>query len=253
MSSAGTGLQRPPALATGARARARLAVRRVHKALGDHPAALPVVLRLTPLGTARRITDTTQLVIEGFPRSGNTFAVFALRSAQPGPVEITSHVHVPSQVKVAVRRGVPTVVCVREPVATVTSLVIAAPHLPLHRALHEYTHHHRQMLPFRHQVLVVDFDEITTDMGAVTQRINRRFATPFVPFEHTEANEAAVFAAIDAHHQQLHGGTEHVVARPSEERRAEQERVAALVRSPGLAGRLREAQAAYAALRPAAG
>jgi hypothetical protein len=225
----------------------------VHKALGDHPAALPVVLRLTPLGTARRITAGTQLVVEGFPRSGNTFAVFALRSAQPGAVDITSHVHVPSQVKVAVRRDVPTVVCVREPVATVTSLVIAAPHLPLHRALHEYTHHHRQMLPFRDQVLIVDFGEISTDMGVVTQRINQRFGTSFVLFEHTAANEAAVFAAIDAHHQELHGGTEHVVARPSEERRAEQARVTALVRSPALADQLRQAQAVYDELRAASG
>jgi len=221
----------------------------LHKALGDHPAALPVVLRLTPLGTARKIHDGTELVIEGFPRCGNTFAAFALRSAQPGPVDVTSHVHVPAQVEVAVRRGVPTMVAVREPVGTVTSLVIAAPHLPLDRALKEYVHHHQRLLPLRDGFLVTDFDEITHDMGAVTVAINDRFGTAFVPFVHTAEHEAGVFAAIDEHHQALHGGTEHVVARPSEERRAEQARMSDLVSSPSLAGLLEQAHGTYDEVR----
>jgi hypothetical protein len=240
---------RPPALQTGPRARTRLAVRRAHKALGDHPAALPVVLRLTPLGTARRIHDGTQLVIEGFPRSGNTFAVFALRLAQPAPVDVTSHVHVPAQVKVAVRRGLPTLLCVREPVGTTTSLVIAAPHLPVDRALKEYVHHHRQLVPLLDRCLVADFEQITADMGLVTEAVNERFGTTFVPFDHTPEHEAEVFAAIDVHHQELHGGTEHVVARPSDERRAEQARLRELLASPGLAGLLEEAKGTYAEVR----
>jgi len=239
----------PPALATGPRAQGRLLVRRVHKALGDHPAALPVVLRLTPLGPSRRIHDGTQLVVEGFPRCGNTFAVFALRAAQPGPVDVSSHVHVPAQVKVAVRRGLPTVVAVREPVGAVTSLVIAAPHVPLGQALREYVHHHRELLPFREGFLVADFEQITHDMGAVTLRTNERFGTSFVPFEHTPDNEAAVFAAIDEHHHAVHGGTEHVVARPSEPRRGEQDRVRSLVSSPALSGLLDEARGAYDEVR----
>jgi hypothetical protein len=239
----------PAPSATGARARTRLLVRRAHKRLGDHPAALPVILRLTPLGTARRITDRTQLVIEGFPRSGNTFAVFALRSAQPAPVEVTSHVHVPAQVKLAVRRQVPTVVAVREPLGTTSSLVVAAPHVPVERALREYVHHHRQLLPLQDGFLVVDFTEITSDMGAVTVAINERFATSFVPFDHTSEHEAAVFAAIEAHHQEVHGGTEHVVARPSEQRRADQRRVLDQLQGPELAALLEEARGVYAALR----
>lgn len=227
------------------RGRLRLALRRAHKRLGDHPAALPVVLRLTPLGTTRRITDDTVLVVEGYPRSGNTFAVFALRAAQPGPVAVTSHVHVPAQVKLAVRRGVPTVVAVREPLGTTASLVVAAPHLPLDRALREYVHHHRQLLPLQRDVLFVDFTEITTDMGAVIRRTNERFGLDLVPFEHTPENAAAVFAAIDEHHHELHGGTEHVVARPSELRRAEQDEVRRRLTAPELAPLLAEARAVY--------
>lgn len=238
-------LRAPAALATGPRARARLAVRRAHKLLGDHPAALPVVLRLTPLGTSRRIHAGTQLVVEGFPRCGNTFAVFALRSAQPDHVEVTSHVHVPAQVKLAVRRGLPTLLCVREPIGATTSLVIAAPHVPAHRALREYVHHHQQLLGLLEHCEVADFTQITTDMGAVTVAVNERFGTRLVPFEHTPEHEAEVFAAIDRHHREVHGDTEHVVARPSEQRRADQARVRALLHSSALAGLVEEAEGTY--------
>lgn len=224
-------------------------MRRVHKLLGDHPAALPVVLRLTPLGTVRRIHDGTQLVVEGFPRSGNTFAVFALRRAQPGAVDVTSHVHVPAQVKLAVRRGVPTLLCVREPLGTTASLVIAAPHLPIDRALEEYVHHHRQLVPLLDGCLVADFEQITSDMGAVTVAVNERFGTAFVPFDHTPEHQAEVFAAIDEHHHQVHGGTEHVVARPSEQRKADQARVHELLASSALAGLVAEAEGTYAEVR----
>ena len=40
----------------------------------------------------------TQMVIEGFPRSGNTFAVFAFRHAQRRDIRVAHHLHAPAQV-----------------------------------------------------------------------------------------------------------------------------------------------------------
>src|SRR5436853_2842515 len=57
-------------------------LRRARELLGDDPVFLPLVLRATPTGTVRRLTDATQLVIEGMPRSGNTFAFFAIMHAE---------------------------------------------------------------------------------------------------------------------------------------------------------------------------
>ncbi|OWY58780.1 hypothetical protein B7486_78135, partial [cyanobacterium TDX16] len=145
--------------------------------------------------------------------------------------------------------GLPTLLCVREPLGTTTSLVIAAPHVPIDRALREYVHHHRQLVPLLDACLVADFEQITSDMGAVTVAVNERFGTAFVPFEHTPAHEASVFEAIDRHHHEVHGGTEHVVARPSAQRRADQEHVRELLASPALAGLVAEAEAAYAEVR----
>ena len=203
---------------------ARRVLRRTRQALGDSPAFLPIVLRATPTGTVRQITEATQIVIEGFPRSGNTFAFFALTQAerQAGrKVVIASHVHTPSQVKVAVAGHYPTLVIVRRPVDVIASLLIAAPHVRIDAALAEYIHHHDQLLGLRDRFVVATFAQVTSDFGAVTARVNQRFGTAFARFEPTAEDTDAVFAAIDENHRVLHGGTENVVPRPSVARRAE--------------------------------
>ncbi|MEZ5142812.1 MAG: hypothetical protein R2726_09880 [Acidimicrobiales bacterium] len=200
---------------------ARRVLRRIREHLGDDPTFLPVVLRATPLGVSRRLTDTTDLVIEGFPRSGNTFAYFAMRLASGDRLRIASHVHTPSQVKAAVALHLPTMLVVREPRDTVVSLLIAAPHVAFRAAIAEWIHHHRELLAYRNGFVVAGFDQVTHDLGRVVERVNERFGTDLPRFEPTPANTDAVFAAIEEHHQRVHGGTENVVPRPSPARQAE--------------------------------
>ena len=91
------------------------------------------------------------MVIEGFPRSGNTYATFALRHAERRAgreVVISSHVHTPSAVRAAVHGGFPTLLVIRRPLDTLVSLLIAVPHVRFGDALDEWLHHHRQILPY---------------------------------------------------------------------------------------------------------
>ncbi|MEL7208374.1 MAG: hypothetical protein AAGK32_09120 [Actinomycetota bacterium] len=222
----------------------------MHKFIGDYPVFLPVVLRATPLGLDRRLSPSTEIVIEGFTRSGNTFTAFAFEQAQTRPVEMKSHVHVPSQVKLAVRRGVPTMVLLRPPLDTLTSLMVGVPHLGARRALWEYGHHHREIHPYRSGFLAVRFEEVTTDAGAVIERFNARFGTDFEPFEHTEENVQEVFAAIDAHHARVHPKEADLAPRPSDQRREQAERVRAELMAPELEELRARADASYRALLP---
>jgi hypothetical protein len=234
----------------------RRVLRRTRELLGDDPAFLPVVLRGTPLGTSRQINDRTQIVIEGFPRSGNTFAIFALKQAEERAgreVEIASHVHTPSQVKVAVGQRFPTLVVIRRPVDAVISLMIAAPHIRPDSALHEWTHHHRQLLPVEDRFVIGTFEQVTTDFGAVTARVNERFGTTFARFDPTEENTDAVFAAIEDHHRLHHGGTENVVPRPSNLRRAEKEWLLDQLAAPRYEGLVTEADEVFAEYAKLAG
>ncbi len=87
---------------SGGRVLVKRGIRRAHELLGDAPFFLPLQRLLTPESARdRAITERTQLVIEGFPRSGNTFASKAFTLAQDRPVVVASHVHLPAQVKLA--------------------------------------------------------------------------------------------------------------------------------------------------------
>jgi hypothetical protein len=223
----------------------RRALRKSRELMGDAPVFLPIVLRATPQGTTRKITDATQIVIEGFPRSGNTFAFFALKHAerQAGrEVNIASHVHTPSQVKLAVARHFPTLVVIRRPIDVIASLLIAAPHTGFASAIKEYNHHHRLLLGLRDDFVIGTFDQVTTDFGAVTDRVNERFGTSFRRFEPTEEDTEAVFEAIEENHRRLHGGTENVVPRPSAARKAEKEWLLDQLAAPRFEGLLADAE-----------
>ncbi len=226
------------------RYRTRMIMRTARERIGDDPALLPIVLRATPLGTARQLTDQTSLVIEGFPRSGNTFAYFAVCHAaneENRSLEVSSHVHTPSAVKAATARRIPTVVVIRRPLDAVTSLLIAAPHVPFDRAILEWSHHHQEIWPYRDRFLTATFQQVTTDMGSVTQRLGRLFGTHLPQYQPSEVNDAEVFASIEQNHQVLHGGTENVVPRPSSARQAERIWLEDQLKAPHLARLLHDA------------
>lgn len=78
-------------------------------------------------GLDARLADRgTKICVEGYPSTGNTLATFVILRCWPdvGPAQIASHRHSPAAVKSAVRRGVPTIVLVREPVAAIASNVV---------------------------------------------------------------------------------------------------------------------------------
>ena len=84
------------------------------------------------------VNHTTQLVIEGFPRSGNTFSVIAFEHAQREAVRIAHHLHVPAQIIRAARWQIPSIVLIRDPVDAVASLLIRHPAMSASRALVYY-------------------------------------------------------------------------------------------------------------------
>jgi FkbM family methyltransferase len=189
--------------------------------LGHDPIFLPILLRLTPSGISRQITEHTDLVVEGFPRSGNTFTVFALQDASNHQLRITKHVHQPSQIKLGLYRGVPTVLVVREPVAVLSSYLVYAPQGRPAGVIKEYISYHRELVPYAEQLLVCDFEEITSDMSAVIARINYRYSMNIPSFDQSAANVERLFTQIAREFTLLNPRRRpsEIVAAPSSDRR----------------------------------
>jgi hypothetical protein len=198
----------------------------------------------------------TELVIDGFMRSGTTFAFTAFEQAQPRKVAVAHHAHAPAQIVGAVRQGTPVLLLIRAPEDSVLSLAVRLPYVTLTQGLRSYARFYEPLLPYRDQVVVGTFDEATADLGGLIRRVNERFGTDFVPFEHTESNLTAVVALIDEGDRREFGPGEEFerkVGRPSAARDRMKNALRAAYRDPGLAGLRARVERAYEAFtRPAA-
>ena len=169
-------------------------------------------------GNLGKVVDRnrTQIVIDGFQRSANTFSVTAFQSAQSTPVEVAHHLHAAAQIRAAVRWKIPTIVLIREPHATILSHMIRFPCATATQAIRNWARFYESVLDVRDAVVIADFDQVTADLGEVITEVNSRFGTTFDVFEHTEANVQRCFELIDQRNVGRFGSVEdHTVARPS--------------------------------------
>lgn len=170
--------------ATSRRRRARYRIRTIAT---EHPALyLPFARRKYPGPSPRVIGPETQVVIDGYTRCASTFAVYAFQLSQPAPVRAAHHLHAPAQLMEAARRGIPTLMVIREPKGAVLSQMVREPDVDLADALYAYERFHASLMPYRSSFVVGDFPEVTQDFGAVVCRLNARFGTSFGEFEGTE-------------------------------------------------------------------
>jgi hypothetical protein len=176
---------------------ARRARHRFRTRLSESPALyLPLARLKYPGPSPEVISPATELVIDGYTRCASTFAVYALQLAQPEPVRLAHHLHAPAQLVAAAQAGVPALAVIREPQGTILSQLVREPDVALRDALVAYTRFYRRLLSCRDRMVVADFEEVTTDFGAVTRRINDRFGTAFAEFEPTEQNTNRCFELI---------------------------------------------------------
>jgi hypothetical protein len=169
---------------------------RIHFAIMDNSLLAELYTKID--GTKlTQITDETRLVLEGCPRSGNSYALGAFSYANPG-VGVASHRHSPTAVRTGLRRGKPVIVIIRPPRDTIASGLQYYPDQPAHWAIRIYRKFHEGILPMADRFMVATFEEVTTDFGSVIRRCNERFGTSFVPYEATPDSERAVREMVDA-------------------------------------------------------
>ena len=191
----------------------------------------------------------TRIVIEGYPRCGNTFGVVAFQLAQGTPVEAAHHLHAEAQVIRAAALGLPTILLTRDPAEAVVSNATSFGY-PLKTALRDYVVFYRRVLPHLGRVVVADFRDVTGDFGAVIGRVNAQFSTDFATFDHTDEAVERCFAVIDEFYRRTAPEPNRTVARPSRQRQSGKDHLRAEFHSLALRPLREEAYRLYRALTP---
>lgn len=189
----------------------------VNLIIGARPSLFYPIMRLRKKYRKVLISAQTEVVIEGFPRSANTFAVAAFEFAQGRKVSIARHTHAPAQIIASVQRKLPTIVLLRKPYDAVTSLVVREPRITLALALKRYIWFYKTILAYKHGYVVACFDEVVSDYSKTINRLNIKFGVCFKLFEHNHDNVQRVFGIIENMERKDAGGMlrETHVARPS--------------------------------------
>ncbi|MEM8867175.1 MAG: hypothetical protein AAGC73_02800 [Verrucomicrobiota bacterium] len=180
--------------------------------LENYPRLYLATLSLKRIGHWSRkwiVSKTSDITIEGYPRSGNSFAHSAFRSAQgETKYRIATHVHSHAQIIRSVQLGVPTMVLLREPKAAALSLVALSKEIAerelseadkkrskctLMQNLEDYTRFYEHVYEVHQGVIIADFNLVTRDFGQIIERVNHRFGTRFAIYKNTEAQDKELF------------------------------------------------------------
>jgi len=158
------------------------------------------------------VNRDTDLVIEGFPRSANSFAVRAFNALQkPKEYKVATHVHSPSQIIYGAKLGVPTLALIRNPDACLISLkalnyeysqkypdrypfISGFNHLAAY-----YVNFYNRLLPYCQDIVISDFKDTINDFETVIKRINKHYSTSFVHSGLTEEKKDHIFQNFGFH------------------------------------------------------
>lgn len=163
----------------------------------------------------------TNLVIEGYPRSGNSFAFTAFNMAQgESKVRVAHHLHTSSVVVAAIRAKVPSLVLVRNPEDAIISHIIYSQNLTIGQCLKSYLDFYQPLLKYRDYFVTAKFEDVITDFGAITRQVNQKFSTTFEEFEHTQDNVDKCFYVLENSWKDLGMSQQKAVTNaPSEKRK----------------------------------
>lgn len=172
-------------------------------------------LRSSP-ALKRVVTKNHALVIEGFPRCANSFSVraFQLSNDPARKMKIATHLHSPASILLGVKWEIPTLVLIRKPDDALPSLLslsvqlnktnklFADPEMiPKHVRYwtQRYASFYERLMEVRSEVVIGEFDAVTSNFNETIMALNEKFQCKFRPFEHTEENVEKIFDSSKVH------------------------------------------------------
>jgi hypothetical protein len=179
----------------------------------------------------------TDLCIEGYPRSSNSFSVRMFK--QSNDVLIAHHLHCTGNIARAIRADIPTLVLIRDPEQAIASYLSSksqvVPPTPYQcrYALSYYLWFYQWTLRHNHKICYADFSVTTSDFNQVIHALNRQFGTEFNLISDLTAaqnNVKATLSSLKSKHKNLSPSKSNFYALPDADRSMQKEQVLPLIR-----------------------
>lgn len=167
--------------------------------------------------TELRTQPDTEIVIDGFPRSANSFAVLAFEKTQNRKIKIAHHNHSENEIIKGINMGIPVCVLIREPVDAIKSYILRHPE-DSKRAVQKYITMYRAIEPYFDRIVIALFDDVVADFGAIIKMLNKKYGTAYKIFVNTKEECEEVFKTIRNINKLRYGGEIKYLAAPDKQR-----------------------------------
>ena len=164
----------------------------------------------------RIVNRRTEICLEGYQRSGNTFfhEYFKLFNKE---CNIADHVHTTYQLRRAIKKKIPTVVIIRNPRDVILSGKVSNEQLSISVIAWTYKKYLQYVLEMSDEMLIVRFEEVISHPQQIVISINERYNTTFEYEELTEIIQENLFSIISCRHH-MRGAPVNLKAVPSKKK-----------------------------------
>jgi hypothetical protein len=125
------------------------------------------------------VSPDTEIVIDGFQGSANSFATLAFQTSQTKPIKLAHHLHSPAQIIQATKWKIPILLTIRDPMNTILSLTSRWPYISVTQGLQSFIGFYSKLKPYSSCYIVSSFDQTTQHLDQVIHRLNIKFNTQF--------------------------------------------------------------------------
>ena len=148
----------------------------------------------------------TELLVEGYPRSANTFSVdmISVLTEAEGGRKLGHHTHSVDQLRLAEALGIPMLVLIRSPAEAILSFRIYSGYSS-ERCIERYIAFYRAVLKLQGPMVVADFAEVTGDFNQVLARVNPLLRRPIPLSQDFDGDAAKAYARELARADRTHG------------------------------------------------
>jgi hypothetical protein len=180
---------------------------RLRMRLESMPAIYLGLLRINRTGTRWQkliVSKDTDIVVEGYPRSANSFARAAFLRMQPNweSIRIATHTHSPAQIVLAAKLGVPTMVLLRDPMGAMRGFLAYGlqqgtlkqiTQQDVERVADRYIWFYESIAPVRDKIFIARFDEVIKDYAAVSARFIAKYGKTWRAYDPVELPQEKIF------------------------------------------------------------
>ena len=108
------------------------------------------------------VSKDTNLLIDGFPRSGQTYLYSIVHNSLKHPIKIARHRHEPLQISLAVSLKIPVIIIIRNPIDSIASF-ITREKVSYRYAIHLYKNYYNHLHLYSRCLNFLEFERFITD------------------------------------------------------------------------------------------